>query len=360
MAVCTGTFRSLFLFDLAEEIALEEVRRILGAGPEAQGAGSKAATPGYVRFERPPVVERAGTIRIGESQPFEARLRYFDAGVVSVELEQRIDTDWDGLVQHTSRWTGSAELESHALALAKERVQRLSAAIREPYDEWIVEDYHILHLTDVAGSPPAERILAQHGEHVAQIIRGELFPLSEAETREVLSSRMSFYPSDLLVVGWMAALVYETPENVTPLLQLLEYANVQLVEYRRYDFLLGKVLAEAYDALGHPRNTPGWSWRMNREAEKLNALRLEVMDLTERTDNALKFVSDMFYARAFRMAATRVGVSDYRVIVEDKLKTAGELYEYMVSKYRDARMFVLEAMIVLILIIDLIFLFRGN
>jgi len=99
---------------------------------------------------------------------------------------------------------------------------------------------------------------------------------------------------------------------------------------------------------------------MNREAEKLNALRLEVMDLTERTDNALKFVSDMFYARAFRMAATRVGVGDYRVIVEDKLKTAGELYEYMVSKYRDARMFVLEALIVLILIIDLIFLFRGK
>lgn len=359
MAVCAGSFRSLFLFDLAEEIVLDDVRHILGA-TEAQGSSSKAAAPGYVRFERPPVLERAGTITAAPGESFEAHLRYFDVGVISVELERRIETDWEGLVRLTSRWTSSTELENQAASLARARADRLSSAIRRPYGEWLMEDYHIVHLSDAANPVSAEAVLKDHGGQIAQIIRSEAFPLSEAETREVLSSRMSFYPSDLLVVGWMAALVLETPENVTPIIQLLEYANVQLVEYRRYDDLLEKVLTHAYGALGHPRNAPIWSWRLNREAEKLNALRLEVMDLTERTDNALKFISDMFYARAFRMAAARVGVEDYRNIVEDKLRTAGELYDYMVSKYRDARMFVLEALIVLILIIDLVFLFRGK
>jgi hypothetical protein len=34
----------------------------------------------------------------------------------------------------------------------------------------------------------------------------------------------------------------------------------------------------------------------------------------------------MFYARAYRMAAARIGVNDYRKLVDEKLRTAGDLY----------------------------------
>jgi hypothetical protein len=89
-------------------------------------------------------------------------------------------------------------------------------------------------------------------------------------------------------------------------------------------------------------------------------VRLEVTELTERTDNAIKFISDMFYARAYRMAATRVGVPDYRTLVERKLRIAGDLYQSMVDEYYQARSFLLEAMVVAILVIELIHLFRGT
>ena len=65
-------------------------------------------------------------------------------------------------------------------------------------------------------------------------------------------------------------------------------------------------------------------WQLAREAARLNTIRLDVMELTERTDNAIKFLSDMFYARAYRMAADRIGVIDYRRLVDSKLHTAGE------------------------------------
>jgi hypothetical protein len=45
--------------------------------------------------------------------------------------------------------------------------------------------------------------------------------------------------------------------------------------------------------------------RRSREARKLKAARLVVTELTEKTDNAIKFISHMFYART-RMAAGRV------------------------------------------------------
>jgi hypothetical protein len=47
-----------------------------------------------------------------------------------------------------------------------------------------------------------------------------------------------------------------------------------------------------------------------REAQRFNTIRLDVMDLTERIDNAIKFVSDIYYARVYRLAATRMGVQD--------------------------------------------------
>src|SRR5213078_2888274 len=101
-------------------------------------------------------------------------------------------------------------------------------------------------------------------------------------------------------------------------------------------------------------------WRLAREAEQLNRLRLVVIELSERADNAIKFLSDMFYARAYRLAATKVGASDYRGLVDQKLHTGGELYEFMVNEFREARSFFLEVVVIIILIIELVPIFRGK
>ena len=61
----------------------------------------------------------------------------------------------------------------------------------------------------------------------------------------------------------------------------------------------------------------------------------------------------MFYARAYRMAAARIGVNDYRTLVDEKLRTAGDLYQFMVDQFHQARAFLLEVMVVGILIIEL-------
>jgi hypothetical protein len=141
--------------------------------------------------------------------------------------------------------------------------------------------------------------------------------------------------------------------------QLLEYANTQLLEYRRYDEILTVLLKETYDKLERRRGLFA-RWRLAREAEHLNRLRLEVTELTERADNAIKFLSDMFYARAYRLAAAKVGANDYRSLVDQKLRTAGDLYDFMVNEFREARGFILEVLVVIILIIELVPILRGR
>ena len=85
-----------------------------------------------------------------------------------------------------------------------------------------------------------------------------------------------------------------------------------------------------------------------------------VRELSERVDTSIKFLSDMFSARLYRLAAAKVGVDDYRRLVESKLHAAGELYEFMMSQFHEGRAFVMEVVVIVILIIDLVFLFRGK
>ncbi|MGA2992122.1 MAG: hypothetical protein ABSD88_16720 [Candidatus Korobacteraceae bacterium] len=175
----------------------------------------------------------------------------------------------------------------------------------------------------------------------------------------MLQSSLSYYPNDLAVVGWHAAFIYDTAAGAQAAIQVLEYANSQLLEFRHYDELLTRELEGVYRSLdcgtGALRR-----WRLAREATRLQTVRLEVIELAERVDNAIKFLSDMFPARLYRVAATKIGVMDYKDPVNRKLRTADELYRSMVEQFQQGRAFALELMVVIILVIELVFLFRGK
>ncbi len=359
----SGAFRNLVLYDVAEAIRLDVLRRILGHEPPARLPAFVHRTPDYVRFERPPVVESAGSIQIETGERFDATLKYYDYGVVSIEMELQFAGDWDSLVDQSSRWIDAPGLEARARELIRERLGNASQAMVRPYTDWLSEDYCIIHLREALrddGHPfSAPELLSQYGAGIARVVRGETLPLSDLERQEILQSSLSYYPSDLLVVGWTAALVYDSLEGASATLQLLEYANTQLLEFRHYDNLLTRVLEKVYGTLEKGSGILG-PWRLAREAGRLNTIRLDVIELSEHTDNAIKFLSDMFFARLYRLAAAKVGVADYKNLVDQKLRTAGELYQFMVEQFHQGRAFILELSIVVILIIDLVFLFRGH
>jgi hypothetical protein len=353
----------LVLYDVAEQIRLDAVQSLAGTEPPRREPMFKHPAPDYVRFERAPVVEQLGLVSMSAGEQFEARIKYFEYGVVSLELRLDFEASWEDLVRLSARWIAEPEIERRTSDMVRGHLERVRAALVDPYDIWLNEDYYIIHVRealDEQGQPlPATALLAEHGRHIAQIVRGESSPLSQSEQNEALQAALSYHPCDLLVPGWVAALVYDTPEGAAPTIQLLEYANTQLLEFRHYDEVLNRVLNNVYRMLergsGFLRR-----WKMAAEAERLNAMRLDVSELAERTDNAIKFLSDMFYARAYRVAASRVGVPDYRNLVDEKLRIAGELYQFMVNEFYQARAFVLEAMVVAILVIELIHLFAGR
>jgi hypothetical protein len=358
-----GTFRALMLFDVAEEIDLSLLRSTLGVGPSKREPAFRRPAPNYVRFERPPVVEYPPARQTDDGNELQARIRYFDYGVASVELQLSFHLPWESVVGLANRSIMAAELERRARTVLTERLAGMKEVLQNPYKEWVSEDYYVVQIDPILlpdqSTLSAEELVRNHGSQIAQIVRGEGIPLSNAEQQDVLQSCISYYPSDLLVVGWIAAFVYDTPPASLPTIDLLEYANTQLLEFRYYDEVLTRVLADVYKRLDQKRGIWG-RWKLAKEAGRLNTIRLDYQELAERTDNAIKFLSDMFYARAYRLASTRIGVQDYRSLVTEKLITARDLYESMITEFHQARAFVLELMVVIILLIEIVFLFKGK
>jgi hypothetical protein len=359
----SGRLRLLFLYDVAESIRLDTLRL-----PESKLAGrsasSGARTEEFARFERPPVIENFEAGLVAGEQIF-VRRKYYDVGIITIELSMPFADDWPSLVLKVSRLVNSTEFENYAAQALYAAKSIAGPSLVKPYDTWLSDDYYIVQLDHVfppglsaSSALPAQDLLVAHGPEIAQLVRGDDLPLSDAERQEVLQASISYSSTDLLVVGWKGALVYDKPEDAEATLQLLEFANTQLLEFRHYDNLLTRLLEQVYTSLEHRKGIFA-AWHLSREASRLNTLRLDVMELTEKSDNAIKFVSDMFFARLYRLAAARVGVPDYRNLVEQKLGTAGELYKFMVDRFDQSRGFILELTIVVILVIDLWLLLRG-
>ena len=349
---------------------MEQLRHLIGtkrygnAKERRRDLPSHHVSPEYVRFERPPEVQPLGPIVSQSGGRFQGEVNYYEYGAVSVKLELPFELDWPELVALSSKWISDPQLEAEAREMVRTCLETAGPALVRPNSEWLTEDYYIIHLENPLEPGGAHRyrgaeLIAQHGDDIARIVRGELAELSEEERREILGSQMSYYPEDLLVVGWTSAFLCDTVEGAAPTVQLLEYANTQLLEFRYYDGVLTRVLERVYDSL-EKRGGFFARWKLAREAQGLNKLRLEVRELTERIDTSIKFLSDMFSARQYRMAAGKIGVQDYRRLVESKLQAAGDLYTFMMDQFHASRGFVLEVMVVIILVIELALVFRGK
>ena len=82
-------------------------------------------------------------------------------------------------------------------------------------------------------------------------------------------------------------------------------------------------------------------------------------ELTDRTENALKMVGDVYAARLFGLAAARLGLDRWKANVEDKLETLDDIYRFVVEQNNITRGHFLELIIVLILILELVLFFMG-
>jgi hypothetical protein len=184
--------------------------------------------------------------------------------------------------------------------------------------------------------------------------------LSAQERDEVLRHRISYLASDLVVPTWSAAFIYDSEAAAQGTIELIEYANSQLLQFRYYDQLLDTELARIYAQL----QAQGWGrpWlgrRYTRAAHNVHSLFIDVNELTDKTENTLKIAGDVYFARVFALAAARLGLDQWKANVREKLQTLDDIYRFTVEQTAMTRGELLELTIVLILILELVLFFAG-
>ncbi len=180
------------------------------------------------------------------------RVKLFDYGVVSLAISCPVAGTWEALIDAGHRVSG---LEAEAADVCRTLAARLAPTLvrgRPPEPE-LSEDYIVYAVTALDEPMTADRLLDQQGERIAALLRGEREPLSAQEREEVLRHRLSYLADDLVIPTWSSALVCDTEAGVQAALEILEFANSQLLEFRYYDNLLDDGLGRIYDSLKRPR-----------------------------------------------------------------------------------------------------------
>ncbi len=357
--IASGWVTAFFLYDVAEAIDLPAVTRLVGVTAPARMA-PKPPTPSYLQYKDPPIAFEGQAVGMGDIDGFQVRFKTFDYGVVSVALTRPIPATWDSLLAEGLPWHDDARLAAAAERYCRALVERLLPAILRPRTAFLSEDYLVFAVTRLADGATAEGLLAAHGREIAQLLRGEREPLSAQERDEVLRHHISYLATDLVVPTWNAAFIYDTDAGAQGILEILEYANSQLLEFRYYDHLLDDELERIYARLQEPDWSQSWfGRRFTRAARQVHSLFIDVNELTDKTENALKIAGDVYAARLFTLAATRLGLADWKGNVREKLKTLDDIYRFAVEQTAMARGELLEIMIVLILVFELVLFFAG-
>jgi hypothetical protein len=359
-----GYIRIFLFYDVGEAFDIERLRTLLGPRGGPTKSDFPRRTPDYVRFENPPIAEPSEPLTLSHGEKVVCSIKYYKYAIVEAQLEAAFAGTWDDLMAQVSHLMDSPDIEPEARTVVTKHLQDLAPAVIKPREEWFHENYLVAELNEIqkeAGENViADQLLSSCGERIAALIRGEQSCLARSTSERMLQGSLSYYPTDLLVLGSTAAFVYDRPEEAVRTIQVLEYAKMQLLEFRYYDNFMTRVLSDVYNTLDRKQNILLSRWTFPGEANRLNTIRLDVMELTERVDNAVKFVSDTFYALVYHLAASRVGVPEYRDLVEEKLKTARELYDFMVAQFNETRLFLLEAAITVLCLLDVLLLLRAR
>jgi hypothetical protein len=359
-AVRAGQIVAFYLFDVAETIDLQRLAALAGGAATAAKLSPKPVTPSYVQYDKPPISFDGGVVGVPELDGFQVRFRAYDYGVISIALSKPFSCDWSDLVGVGQALIENPDLEQRAEAVCRQAVDRLGAALVGARAAFLAEDYLVAVVNELDVPQTAAALVAAHGDEIAAMLRGERQRLSEEEQHKVLHHHISYLDNDLVIATWNAAFVYDTPAGAQAALEILEFANSQLLEFRYYDELLDNQLASIYAQLQHPRWHDKWvGSKYARAARHVHSLFIDVNELTDRTENTLKFVGDIYAVRLFALVASRLGLETWKANVQEKLKTLDDIYRFAVEQSSISRGQFLELTVVLILILELLLILMG-
>jgi hypothetical protein len=358
--IADGSVHVYRLFDVGDAVDLAAAERNVAASSRLRLEGSQSGAA--IEIPRPPIHVHLGRHALplaGGPREVEARARVYDYGVVSIHyrLEIAPGTPLDALVPLSDELSATPTPRIDALARqqAHEVAAALGGALERPHEWDGFETYQVVFVRAFEGGADPRALL--EGAPLAEIVLGETsaVPLSDGERADVLQNRFSYLADDLAVVDWNSAFVLE-PSGVSDIPDLLEFATAQLLELRYYDALLDRELHGIYDALERGRGSL-FTRRHLRLRNRTAALLVELNEMTERLENAVKIIGDFYLARLYQGAVRRFRLPAWQDAVLRKQRLLAGIHQLLTDTADTRRAELLELTIILLILWEVVFAF---
>jgi hypothetical protein len=356
-----GTLHLMVAFDWGDEIDLERVRKLVPA--QVHALPRRRRTPTSIAYQPPPLqltltpialeLPELGAVQAG------AAATLFDFAAVSIALRVPFQLEPERLLRLAGWLAEPSALVERVQASLLPLYQQLKPALRDAeWDLHFSEEYAVFELPPGQLPEPSALLDCSQPEApwVAGLVRLEAGRLSTQEVAEALRLHLSYSPDDVFVADWTAAVLIDRDCEET--LEAVEFANLQLLEFREIDTRLDASLAAAY-RLVHP-TIRSWLpvWRTyTRPLRWLGEMKVEANGLFERTGNALKLVGDPYVARVYRLLAARFHLETWEQSIDRSLKVAEDVYRVVADQAAAFRGELLEILVVVLILMELVLAF---
>lgn len=355
-----------FIYDLGARVDLERVRSVLDEVPEFPATILQKAAPRYVELPRPLVAEFDPRVLETTIGPLKvtAQARVYDLGAVSLRF--RIPFQEQGLADVHKYLNFQVAVDGEKLSLLDYAARffvpiraGLEGALVEAYNVRIEpETYTVIALTESEYTPKELMGEKQHRARVAALLSNEprADKLSMKEVEDNLRFWYSYYEDDLVVIDWDYALVVDKEGKYDDVLFVMELANLQLLELRTYDIYLDRILDRSYAEMERFLGRGQLLASPKGLVKELSDARVDLTRVADTIENIGKLFGDYYLAKVYLALTERFHIPQWERTVNEKLKTLNEMYAMATHEVESRRMLTLEALIVLLFIVDLVLL----
>lgn len=360
--VIRGTLHAYVAFDWGEEIDLEMCVRLLESEPtqtSKPGLPRRRRTPLSIDYRPTPLVCTLPHA-LWDLHPIgkvEAAVEVilFDFATLSLSLRVPFILETEQVTQLAGELSSPGVLPKLGREILEPLFKTLQGAIQQPSWSPLFEEYFVFQFQPGDSMPPIEDLLTHRAPWLAGLLRLEESPLAKDEIEESIKQRLQYSPSDLLVVDWPAAVLVDSDCEET--LQVIQFANLQLLRYRFLDDLLDAEMAKTAKWTKWP---PPLGRLLgegpNQRLRELGSLNIEACNLFERAGNVLKLVGDMYLARTYRILSARFHLPAWEGSIKRNLEVIEDVYRVVADQAAAVRAQMLEIIIIVLIAVEL-FLF---
>jgi len=342
------TLRFYRIYDIGREIDLDWLEQALAKSYFTARASFLRVKPKSIILESPPLLIQMNPIEVerdGRSFEFKAVARVYDIGVISFcfVYEDR-EADIRALEEIAFLFAGQEGLADFFLQYLK----TLGEIIRPHIKNFAInpdffEDYTV-YVTD------------RRDDSIDPItlLIGERINISAQMREEIVKNSLSYTTEDLAVISWDSALICD-PGSPTDLVDLIEFANVQVLELRYYDRELTRQMERMYDDIEEADRSlrvlriRQYHTIMGKQMETY----AEISELTEKVNNLIKVTEDVYYARVYDTALKVFRSNQWSESVSRKMEVIQENYSMLSDEVRIQHSNFLEWVIIVLIALEL-------